>query len=119
VGEKPVRVFNLDAGDQISAKIVTAGPPDVLTQQQMDAILAKPAAPVAAAPAPPAEAPAASPPEMITKLGRAVAGDADCEEAGAQASPAPSQPIARKAKVTRNFIGGPGRGTWADDVGCI
>lgn len=58
----PVRVFNLDAGDQISAKIVTAGPPDVLAEQQVDAILAKPAAPVAAAPAPPAEAPAASPP---------------------------------------------------------
>jgi hypothetical protein len=63
VGDKPIRLFNLDAGDTISAKIVTAGPPEVLTQQQVDAILAKPAAAVAAAPAPPAEAPAASPPE--------------------------------------------------------
>ena len=45
MGDKPVRLFNLEAGDQISAKIVTAGPPEVLTQQQVDAILAKPAAP--------------------------------------------------------------------------
>ena len=58
MGDKPVRIFNLETGDQISAKIVTAGPPEVLTQQQVDAILAKPAAPVAAAPAPAEEPPA-------------------------------------------------------------
>ena len=61
MGDKPVRIFNLDAGDQISAKIVTAGPPEVLTQQQVDAILAKPDAPVAAAPAPAEEPPAQAP----------------------------------------------------------
>ena len=48
MGDKPVRVFNLDVGDQISAKIVTAGPPEVMTQQQVDAYLEQPPAPVAA-----------------------------------------------------------------------
>ena len=62
MGDKPVRIFNLDVGDQISAKIVTAGPPEVLTQQQVDAYLEQPPAPVAAAPAP-AEAPAAADPQ--------------------------------------------------------
>lgn len=48
MGDKPVRVFNLDAGDQVSARIVTAGPPEVMTRQQVDAYLAQPPAPVAA-----------------------------------------------------------------------
>ena len=54
MGDKPMRLFNLESGDQISAKIVTAGPPEVLTQSQVDAILAK-------APPPPKPAPAAQP----------------------------------------------------------
>ena len=67
MGDKPVRLFNLESGDQISAKIVTAGPPEVLTQSQVDAILAKapppPKAAPAAEPAPePAPAPAAAAP---------------------------------------------------------
>jgi len=61
MGDKPVRLFNLEPGDQISATIVTAGPPEVLTQQQVDAILDQPAAPAAAAAAP-TEEPAASTP---------------------------------------------------------
>ncbi len=48
MGDKPVRVFNLDVGDQISARIVTAGPPEVMTRQQVDAYLEQPPAPVAA-----------------------------------------------------------------------
>jgi hypothetical protein len=62
MGDKPVRVFNLEVGDQVSARIVTAGPPEVLTQQQVDAYLEQPPAPVAAAPAP-AEVTAAAAPE--------------------------------------------------------
>jgi hypothetical protein len=58
MGDKPVRLFNLEPGDQISATIITAGPPEVLTQQQVDAILDQPAAPAAA----PTEEPAASTP---------------------------------------------------------
>ena len=108
VGDKPVRLFNLDAGDQISAKIVTAGPPDVLTQQQVDAILAKPEATVAAAPAPPAEAeaPAASPPEPAAEAAPepVVADDAPEPVAVADAAPAPSpaqvsEPVEEDSKL--------------------
>jgi hypothetical protein len=101
VADKPVRVFNLDAGDQISAKIVTAGPPDVLTQQQVDAILAKPAAPVAAAPAPPAEAPAASPPEPAVEAASEPAADNTPEPvAEADAAPAPvSGPVEEDSRL--------------------
>ena len=62
MGDKAVRVFNLEAGDQISARIVTAGPPEVLTERQVDAILAKAEPPAPAAPTPaPAPAPAPAP----------------------------------------------------------
>ena len=63
MGDKPVRLFNLETGDQISAKIVTAGPPEVLTQSQVDAILAK-------APPPPQAAPAAEPTPEPAPCGR-------------------------------------------------
>lgn len=105
VGDKPIRLFNLDAGDQISAKIVTAGPPDVLTQQQVDAILAKPAATVAAAPAPPADAPAASPPEPAAEAApEPVADYAPEPVAEAMAAPAPapaqvSEPVEEDSKL--------------------
>jgi hypothetical protein len=59
--DRPIRVSDLKRGDQIRATIVTAGPPEVLTQQQVDAILDQPAAPAAAAA--PTEEPAASTPE--------------------------------------------------------
>ena len=105
VGDRPIRLFNLDAGDQISAKIVTAGPPDVLTQQQVDAILAKPAATVAAAPAPPAEAPAASPPPepAAEAAPEPVADYAPEPVAEADAAPAPSpavsEPVEEDSKL--------------------
>ncbi len=50
--DKPVRVFNLNVGDQITAKIVTAGEPEELTAQQVAAVLAN---------EPPVAAPAAAP----------------------------------------------------------
>ena len=87
MGDKPVRLFNLEPGDQISAKIVTAGPPEVLTKQQVDAILAQPPAPVAAA-APPAEEPAASTPEAAPEA-EPVAEAAP--EVVAEAAPAPAR----------------------------
>ncbi len=64
---KPTRVSGLQKGDQLSATIVTSGPPEVLTEKQVQAELAAtPAAaePAVAAPAetPPAEAPAAEAP---------------------------------------------------------
>ena len=96
MGDKPVRLFNLEPGDQISAKIVTAGPPEVLTKQQVDAILAQPPAPVAAA-APPAEEPAASTPEAAPEA-EPVAEAAP--EVVAEAAPAPApEPMAATEPV--------------------
>jgi hypothetical protein len=101
MGDKPVRVFNLDAGDQVSARIVTAGPPEVLTRQQVDAILAQPAAPVAA-PAAPTEEPAASTAE--TPVEPVVDAAPEPEEAVAEAAPAPepmaaTEPVEEKSNL--------------------
>lgn len=52
MGDKPIRVFNLEPGDKVSARIVTVGPPEVMTQTQVDAELAKAPPPPAAAPEP-------------------------------------------------------------------
>ncbi len=102
MGDKPVRLFNLEPGDQISAKIVTAGPPEVLTQQQVDAILAQPAAPVAAAAAP-AEEPAASTPEATAAPAAEPVAEA-APEVVAEAAPAPepmaaTEPVEEKSNL--------------------
>lgn len=65
VNDKPMRVEDLEAGDKLTARIVTRGAPVVLTEKQVEALLAEPAAPapaaMAAAPEPaPAAAPAAA-----------------------------------------------------------
>lgn len=61
--ERPVKVTDLDAGQKITATIVTAGPPEVLTAKQVEAVLANPDAPIATVVAAPVEAPAAAAPE--------------------------------------------------------
>jgi hypothetical protein len=61
MGDKPVRVFNLDVGDEITARIVTAGPPEVMTRQQVDAYLEQAPAPVAA----PVETTVAADPQAV------------------------------------------------------
>ncbi len=60
---KPVKVTQLQKGDQLTATIITPGPPEILTEKEVQATLA--AAPAAAEPAmaapaetPPAETPA-------------------------------------------------------------
>jgi LPXTG-motif cell wall-anchored protein len=62
---KPAEVSDFRAGDKLSAVIITAGPPHVLTQREVNATLAAAPAPaqVAAgpAPAPRAAAPASAP----------------------------------------------------------
>jgi len=65
---KPAQVSDFRAGDTLSATIITTRPPTVVTERQVQATLAREAAPVAAAPrpapAPPpavAEAPAPRP----------------------------------------------------------
>jgi hypothetical protein len=68
---KPLKIMNMNPGDELTATIVTAAAPQVLTQSQVDATLAAAAAPAPAAtpaageaaptPAPAAAAPAAEP----------------------------------------------------------
>jgi hypothetical protein len=57
---KPLKIMNMNPGDELTATIVTTAPPLVLTQKQVDATLA--AAAAAPAPAPAAPAPAAAEP---------------------------------------------------------
>lgn len=70
---KPVKVTDLDAGQKLMVTFVTAAPPQVLTEKQVEAVLARPdepveavvadaaGAPAEAAPATPAEAQASAP----------------------------------------------------------
>jgi hypothetical protein len=87
MGDKPVRVFNLEVGDQVSARIVTAGPPEVLTQQQVDAYLEQPPAPVAAAPAP-AEATVAADPQASPPAAESIPDAAPADETAQPAAAA-------------------------------
>ncbi len=69
INDKPVRLTDLEKGDTLAATIVSQGPPEILTMQEVDAQLAAAgeAAVAAEAPAdeaasvPPAAAPAAAP----------------------------------------------------------
>jgi hypothetical protein len=88
IGDAPKRIFDLSPGDTISATIVSAGPPQVVTTQEVNAQLAAEAAPaqVAAAPAatPEAEqvaAPAEPAPEAAAPEPEAVAEEAAVEPA--------------------------------------
>lgn len=98
MGDKPVRVFNLEPGDQVSARIVTAGAPEVLTRQQVDAILAQPEAPVAAAAAP-AEEPAAAPADMASEPVAEAAPEAVAEAAPAPEPMAATEPVEEKSNL--------------------
>ncbi len=100
--DKPIHVSDLKRGDEISARIVTAGPPEVLTQQQVDAILAKPEAPVVAAAAPAEEPPAAAPQAAAEPAPEPVAEAAP--EVVAEAAPAPepmavTEPVEEKSNL--------------------
>ena len=102
MGDTPIRVSQLNPGDKITAVIVTAGKPETLTAQQVNAQLAAeaPPAPPAAALQPepvaaeaPAAAPAAEPaaepaPEPQVEEQAATA-TAPVEEAPAPAQPEP------------------------------
>src|SRR5262249_9229073 len=74
---KPVRVSNLQPGDQINATVVSVGTPEILTAQSLDESLAKageatPAETAAATPAPPPAAASAAPADKAEEKPSAV-----------------------------------------------
>ncbi len=95
MGDSPIRVSQLNPGDKITAVIVTAGKPEILTARQVSAQLAAEAAPApaaAAAPEPepataetPAAAPAAEPASEPQAMEQAATADAPAEEASVPA----------------------------------
>ena len=112
---KPLKIMNMNPGDELSATIVTSAPPLILTQKQVDATLAAaaqpapaaaPVAPVAAAPTP-APAPAAEAP--------APAAEPATEPA---AEPAPA-PAAEPAPVVTEAPASSGIPLWLVIVGLV
>jgi hypothetical protein len=74
-GGKPAQVSDFRQGDRLTATIITSKPPQVLTEREVQAVLAAPsaaAAPPAAAAAPPGRAPApAAPARTLPKTASA------------------------------------------------
>ena len=93
-GGKPAAVSDFRAGDTLTATIITSKPPQVVTEKEVQATLARAPEPAAAPlPAPAAAPPAAAPP--------AAAGPAPATAAPAAASsePPPAAPAASAAPV--------------------
>ncbi len=82
---KPVRLADLKGGDQLTATIVTSGPPSVLTEKEVMAVLAAPEE------APVAEEPAAAAPAAAAPATAAPAEEAPVA-AAAEAAPAADAP---------------------------
>jgi cell division septation protein DedD len=101
VNGKPARIKNLKRGDKLTATLISLAAPEVLTQKQVQAVLAEPApapAPVvvaAAEPAAPAPAPAAAAPAPEAPA-EAPAAEAPAPEAPA-AAPAAAEPAVVEA----------------------
>jgi len=101
---KPVLLSQLRAGDKLSAVIITEGPPQVLTEKEIQATLAAP--PPAAAPAGPAGAPATEPAAGSAAATPAPAGAEPAAPAPAEpatdtaATPAPATDAAAEARAT-------------------
>jgi predicted regulator of Ras-like GTPase activity (Roadblock/LC7/MglB family) len=105
VNGKPARVIDLKAGDKLTATLISRTAPEVLTEKQVQAVLAEPAAlkpaPVTAAePAAPAATAAAAPAKEAT-TGEAAA--APATEAPAAAAVAAEPAVAEVAPAGRSF----------------
>ena len=100
MNDKPIFVSGLNAGDTVTAIIVSAGPPEIVTMQQVNAKLAAEPAPTpapapAAAPAPEPEAAPAPAPEAAPEAAPEPAPEpqAAMEEAAPQAASAPFEEL--------------------------
>jgi hypothetical protein len=107
---KPVKVTQLQKGDQLTATIITPGPPEVLTEKEVQATLDSPpaaaAAPAMAAPAETAAATEAPPAAAMNETPPAeTMSEAPAAEAPAAASDAPVVITGEKpAKPDRRWI---------------
>lgn len=88
VDGEPVRVFNLEPGEKLTAKIVSSGAPETLTAKQVDAVIAADQAAAAAAPAPEAAPEATAAADTSSPAAEAEAPAATTEVAAAPAEPA-------------------------------
>jgi hypothetical protein len=106
---KPVQLSDLRERDQLTATIVTEGPPHVMTQKQVDATLA--ATPVPAAAAPAAAAPAA---QVATEPASAApapaASPASDSAMSSMSSPTEAPAAASPAAATAPAEGEPSKG---------
>jgi len=93
---KPAAISDFRQGDRLSATIITSKPPRVLTEQQVQATLAAPAAAPPAAAAPGASAPPANKPAAAAK-------PAPAPTQTAAADPAPRK--LPKTATTRPLVG--------------
>ena len=100
MGDTPIRISQLNPGDKVSATIITAGKPEILTAQAVDAQLAATPPPPAPAAAP---APAPEPAEETAVESPAAAPAAPAAEPQAlEPEPAPVEPAPLPKPYTKN-----------------
>ena len=96
-GGKPAAVSDFRAGDTLTATIITSKPPQVVTEKEVQATLARAPAPAAAPPPAPAAAPPAAAPSAAARSAAAPPAPATAAPAAASSEPPPAAPAASTA----------------------